>query len=331
MVFEEKDILTTRDDHDFRSSCVSYGINIYDFILCDDAAVLKSPREGFYIFLDRNSYSTMGIRNIPANSTDVDFDKDSSTFKNLFSTISQDMGMALPYPFQNMSLKQLTDLANRVEVVDRNHGHSYDLIVNEKRVSDSIDDDSILLGAAKYIAVKANEYWHNTYKSMLLGEQEEPGVKGVYRHLANIMHNLNEYVDLCIKNGVAPRISDAAAYIGCSYKEIDIYASELYCLLRVLLRSKGYDFKTFDLIEKIPEDKGKDFDVRSTKLLSILSIPKSEVQERTRNLDKGLYRHSGSLKEFFEAQVAKNAPKKSNRVKTIPKLSNAKAKEKMGH
>ena len=305
MILNEKEILATRDDSRFRDACSSYGIFPYDLLLCNDAAVLKSPREGFYIFLDRDSYSTMGIERIPASRTNVDLEQDSATYKSLFNITSEDMKMVLPYPFQEMTLKQLTDLTDRVEVVDRNYGYSYDLIVNEKRVEDKESDDSILLGAAKYLTAKADEYWHNTYRAMLLQQQEEHGVGSIYKYLGDVVRSLNEFVGLCIKDGRAPRINEAAAYIGDGSKEVDIYASELYCMLRVLLRSRGYDFETLDTVREIPEEEGKDFDQRAMKLLKILDIPRSEMVRRTQSLDKGLYRHKGSLREFFEVHVAK--------------------------
>ena len=260
------------EDMNFRSICCTYGLDWEDFDIFDDIIVLNSPKNNISVLID-NHYNIMGI-----------YDKNDDINKlerlKMIKESYENVYTKLPYPFQDLSLKQIVELANRVFIHETNQGHSSEMLVNGELAND--EDDSVyisLLSYIKFLGQQIKQYFMNLYQMKMMGFE----YPDVYQYISSLMSNIDECVTVNIQKGIRPFPFDIIKYLGQDVDSIDEYDHALYSVIDLLLKQKGAkikdDFRHYDEVEPTEKD-NTDLSELSKKLLKILEVPLEEVEQR---------------------------------------------------
>ncbi len=260
------------EDMIFRSICCTYGLDWEDFDIFDDIIVLNSPKKNISVLID-NHYNIMGI-----------YDKNDDINKlerlKMIKESYENVYTKLPYPFQDLSLKQIVELANRVFIHETNQGHSSEMLVNGELAND--DDDSVyisLLSYIKFLGQQIKQYFMNLYQMKMMGF----AYPDVYQYISSLMSNIDECVNVNIQKGIRPFPFDIIKYLGQDVDNIDEYDHALYSVIDLLLKQKGAkikdDFRHYDEVEPTEKD-NTDLSELSKNLLKILEVPLEEVEQR---------------------------------------------------
>ncbi len=260
-----------RDDMAFRKKCVSYGIDWSDFNVYKDIIILNSPKKDIFVLLDDN-YNTIGIHKLEYGKSIEEYAKN---YQNLYNYVDDNYGLDLPYPFQNFTIKQIVDIADRVTF------DGYKVFVNDKLVIDEImgKPDNIyisLLAYFKFLGMQIEQYFLNAYQMKMLGFDYPE----VHSYVKNIVLNINECINMSIDKKTRPFPIDITDYLGLDRNNIDKWKTELHKIIQLLINEKGYKIvggiEHYKKIETIDIDE-KDLADLSLNLLKILEVSKDEI------------------------------------------------------
>lgn len=282
------------NDMNFRKACTAYGLDWQNFNVYENIIILNSPKKDVFVLLD-DHYNTIGIPRIEYSSPARTIEEYAIGYKELYDYVDEEEKFIFPYPFQNLSLKQIIELANRVYIHETNHGHSSDMIVNGELVNDENDSVYIsLLSYIKFLGQQIEQYFMNLYQMKMMGFQ----YPNVYQYISSIMNNINECIDANIKKGNRPFPIDIIEYLGQDRKNIEECDHELYRIINLLLKQKGVKFKGgfehYRELEMTDKDT-TDLSNISMQLLKILEVPAEEVELR--------YQESNRTFEFKEVNL----------------------------
>ena len=198
-------------------------------------------------------------------------------YNELYSTLNDDDRFKLHYPFESFSLKQIVDISNRVEIIETNHGHSSDMIVNGNLVDG--ENNMTYIGLLSYIKILGNEikeYYLNSYHMCMMGFD----YPNVFTYINAFMDNIDECINKSINDSERPFPIDILRYTG-KTKLLDEYGTPLYGVIDLLMRQKGVQaksgFEHYKEIEPVSES-DVDLSILSGKLIKILEVTDEEVK-----------------------------------------------------
>lgn len=263
---------TIRDDLAFGSKCVAYGLDWSEFNIYKDIIILNSPKKDILVLLDDN-YNTIGIHKIEYNNQMQDIEKYAIKYRDLYNYVDYNNELNLLYPFQNFSLRQIVDLANRVNFYE-NH-----IIVNGKYVLDDHDNTYIsLLAYIKFLGAQIEQYFLNAYQMKMLGFEYPE----VHSYLKSIMVNIDECINMYIDKKTRPFPIDIIKHLGQDKNNAEKWNIELHKIIKLLLNEKGFNlvggFEQYRDIETIEKREMNLVDL-SLNLLKILKVPKDKIGE----------------------------------------------------
>lgn len=265
------------NDPNFRHKCSKYGIYLENAEIYGDVILVNTPIKGLYVIFDKN-YNTIGVeRNIH---------QDQKKFANNFYVRYSYYTDIVPfrenfdYPFTRYSLKDFIDLANRVEVIGSNHGHSTSIIINGERYDRSSQENEEyfqLLSYVKFISEEIKRYFLMSYHMQVMGFE----VPDIYSYVRALIKNINASVNYQIENNRRPWPVDILSSIGQKNRE-SYFDNMLFGIINLLMKQKGVKVKSGspDILEQIDSSIAKkDLSVLSDDLLKILDLSDEELEK----------------------------------------------------
>lgn len=270
---EKEKIIT---DINFRLACREFGIDSKKFEVYNDVIIVESPKTGIYVLLDKN-YNIIGVHKTELSTFNLSKAEIALRYSELYNTVNEDDRFKLCYPFQNFSLKQIVDISNRVEIVETNHGHSSEMLVNGDLVVGGNNCTYIeLLSFIKILGKEIKEYYSNCYQAYLL----DFNYPNVIAYINHFMYNIAVCISKSISNNERPFPIDILRYTG-KTKFLDEYGTPLYDVIDLLMRQKGVQaksgFEHYKEIEPVSES-DVDLSILSGKLIKILEVTDEEVK-----------------------------------------------------
>ncbi len=141
----------------FRDACGKYGVSWENFEVYDEVIILNTPKENLYILMDKN-YNTISVDRLDYVYPNVK--KEYYRYTNFTDVLGNRNKFG--YPCEDFTLKQIIDLANRVEVMETNHGHSLRTQVNGvcyDRETAKNEDYFKLLSYIKFLGEEIKQYF----------------------------------------------------------------------------------------------------------------------------------------------------------------------------
>lgn len=292
-------------DEKFVERRSEYGIYSSDCEIYDDAIIMNSHKNGIYVILDRN-YNTIGIHKVEFATMHLRKEEIAKGYNELYELVDKESGCNFLYPFDKLSLKQIMELSKRVSIRGANNGHSSYSLVNGDVVIDEENNEYIgLLSYINFLSEQVSEYFIDSYHIKMLGFD----YPNVYEYIRNIMYEIDRCIDMYIKNEKRPFPADIIAYLGKRGKERKNEHKELYSVIELLLKQKGYKIKGgfahYNEIEPICEEK-KDLSNLSVNLLKILEMPEDELKRKQENVYKTMHVEEINLREYLEGDTKKD-------------------------
>ena len=162
----------------------------------------------------------------------------------------------LPYPFENVSVKEIMEIAKRIRFHDTNHGHSFFIVLNGEMIEDEDENPYIdLLAYMEFLAGQIDT------ENRIREKRKEPF--NAHEFASNLINKINEFFE--VKKDYLEDMfpTDILEYIGLDPETIFAYMQETYCILELF--SKGRDDSLTD---------------KATELLKVLDVPEEEVERR---------------------------------------------------
>ena len=188
----------------------------------------------------------------------------------------------LPYPFDKITLHELTELASRIRLDETNHGHSKNIIVNEQHVTDKTDSPYyMLLSYIELIGRKIEEYHEIMFRNKLVGIKMPDATE----YACKLINSLNEYIDNEIKkdNHEWYFYPGILGYVGAySDNYIQFQSRDIVDLL---LQDKGYECKYIDnkhVIKKVNIEH-VDLSAIVRELTTLLRVTREELKSDRKN------------------------------------------------
>ena len=269
------------DSFDFRNVCTNaFGIKYPRFNIYDDMVVLQTTSEDVIAILDTEA-NIVGVHRKGVNSILTDKEI-ANMYSYFYSNPDKENGISLPYPFENYSVKQLQQLANKISFHSTNRGRSFEVMVNEQEIIKTQGDKQAdLLGCITFLDNIIYDYQVQDYRLKLLGLQHE----NFYQYLHRVVCRVEECIDEFIAKGRKPSPVNILEYIG-NINILDEHC--IYMLIDVLLRKRGYKPAGQDRIEKLAKKEDGSLTAQADELLCLLDVPEEVIQDRVdeRNEDR---------------------------------------------
>lgn len=272
------------DDFKFREKCGKYGLYWENAEIYGNVILINTPIEGLYVIFDKN-YNTIGIqKNSYKNEEQFAYDYYEGYSK--FTDIMP-FGENFDYPFENYTLKNFIDLANKVDIIECNHGHSIITKINEKwydRDTKENEEYFQLLSYIKFISEEIKEYFLINYHMQVMGLE----VPDIYAYVRALIKNITSSVYYQIKNNQRPWPINILNSIGQNDENLN-FNLMLFDIADLLMKQKGVKVKSgsFDTLEQIDISiNKKDLSVLSEKLLKILDLSDEELKEKGKNQEE---------------------------------------------
>lgn len=241
-----------------------------DFEVYNDTIILNTPIKDIHVLLDKD-YHTIGIHKVDPATMHLTMEEISELYANLYNLVDKTKGYCFSYPFQNLSLKEIIDISDRVYIK-----HSSEIFVNGDLVIDENNRDyTNLLSYIKFLDKQIKQYFLNAYQMKIMGFD----YPNVYEYVNKLIANINICIDENIKNNCRPQPIDIINYLGQEKKSIDKYRDALYNIIDLLLKEKGFKIKGgFYYCREIEptNQEVEDLSVLSNNLLELLELPKKD-------------------------------------------------------
>lgn len=260
------------NDMDFRSKCVSYGLDWDNFFIKDNTIVLNTPKQNVFVLLDEN-YNTIGVHSNNSEKPEEKVKRCIRTYNKIYTDADNDYGYELPYPFQNYSLKQFLDISKLISFRETNHGHSSETSVNGINIDDFDEDSKALLSYIMFLSDLINEYYVTVYHMTILGYE----CPDIYSYTNNLNSRIRECINTNIKENNRPFPVDVINFIGLNNDKISNHSNELFDIISLLLKERGYK-ETSNSIEP-GESLQSDLSITATTLLLQFESAKKNTLE----------------------------------------------------
>lgn len=272
---EKKELI---NDISFRQQCIKYGLDWENCEIYDDVILLNAPIENLYVMLDKN-YNIISIESKSSNECKRDFVKREYYGYNLSS---------LDYsPFKNFSLKQIVDIASRIEISKNYHGHSLSTKINGElfsRESDEEADYYQLLSYIKFLGEEIKRFFSLSYQWKVLGFD----APNIYEYLRHLICRIDNCINACITNNKRPWPADVLSSIGRNNEESNLDGI-FFDIIDLLMREKGYKAKSGnpDEIEIFDKPNSESsLSNLSTQILKILDLSDADLKKKEEDIRK---------------------------------------------
>lgn len=269
----EKDIIM--QNMKFRTKCSEYGIDWDNFEIVEDTIVLTNEKGNVCVLLDQN-YNTIAIHKIDYT---LGLNDKIKSYQYQANHAGDNAGISFLYPFQNLSLVNIMDLGDRIEVLSSN------ITVNGRLVEKKNNEYYIaLLSYIKFLADQIKNYFLNAYHMKTLGFN----TPDIYSYTRRLMQEIREYIDNCISEDKRPYPAEFCAYIGIKRGGVENCWNILYEIIYLHLEQLGEEFPSDTL------------DTLASKLLRILEVPIEEVEKQHEENSKNFEIPTINLSEWLE-------------------------------
>ncbi len=254
-----------KDDMRFKRKCGEYGLSWERFHIFGDVVAVPAPKENILVLFDEN-YNTIGIFNRNNDVRKASLDVILKSYKEVYESAHY----KLPFPFQDYSVKQLVELANRVSTHEINHGNSMEIFVNGERIVDGSDSSyTQLLAYAKFLGEQIEEYYKKAYQMNMMGFE----YPDLYVYLSSLVYNIEECISAYILKGERPFPIDIIEYLGQDRSALDLCNHELYQIIDLLLKQRGFMINSGGTTLGIVAINGLDLSNDAWRLLKLLNVP----------------------------------------------------------
>lgn len=152
------------------------------------------------------------------------------------------------FPFKGIKVSSIVNATSNYEILETNHGHSYEILSNGDILAVEGHEKSIM-AFLKFIADEIEKYRESTLCNMdeLLSTKE----REISEFISLIMDRIDLTVETICGDMERPTPTDIRGCLGQKLKFGDIY---LYDVIELLMNAKGYQHVagTFDEITKVP-------------------------------------------------------------------------------
>jgi hypothetical protein len=267
------------NDMKFRQRCSKYGLDWENFEIYDEVILLNTPIKDLYVLFDKN-YNTIAVEKKEYSSRNTKiFAKEIYERYSHFNDI-----LPFGYPFEEYTLKNFIDLANIVDIMETNHGHSLIAKINGDwydREDIEKEDYFELLSYVKFIDERIKHYFLMSYHIQAMGFE----TVDIYSYVRCLINNINDYVSHSIEVGRRPHPSDIISSLGLNGRELNCDVMMLYDVSELLMRENGVKVKSGkpELLEQLPLSNEKmNLSLLATKLLKILEVSDEELIKKER-------------------------------------------------
>lgn len=308
-------------DIKFRQECSKYGLNweYFNVVTCgnnDYVILLNMPNRNIYVLLDKN-YNTIGVEQFNSHRDYNAIERFAREKYNAYRNFTDKMpfGENFGYPFEKFTLKQIIDLANRIEVIETNHGHSLNIIVNDELYHRNSEKDDVyfqLLLYIKFLGEEINQFFLYSYHMLMLGYED----LDVYLYIRYLIKNINECINSNINKYRRTYSCNILSYIGQNNNELK-FNGILDNVANLLIKDKGYKSKVNRPGEiepiKLIENK-QDLSILATQLLKILELSNEDLKMKEKTSKQPLLKHNPADSNIFidEHIVKEKNPIKKN-------------------
>ena len=277
----------------FRQECSKYGLNweYFNVVTCgnnDYVILLNMPNRNIYVLLDKN-YNTIGVEPFNSHRDYNAIEKFARDKYNAYCNFTDKMpfGENFGYPFEKFTLKDIIDLANKIEVIETNHGHSLNILINGElyyRNSEKNDSYFELLLYIKFLAEEINQFFLYSYHMQMLGYED----LDVYSYIRHLIKNINQCIDSNINKYRRTYSCNILSYIGQNYNELK-FSGILDHVANLLIKDKGYKSKANrpGEIEPIKQTENKqDLSIIATQLLKNLEFSDKDLRTEEETIEE---------------------------------------------
>ena len=277
------------NDFNFRQKCGEYGLYWENAEIYGNVILINTPIEGLYVIFDKN-YNTIGVE----KNEYQDEEQFANVFYERYSEFTDllPFGESFDYPFQNYTLKNFVDLANRVDILESNHGHSISTKINGEwynRNSQENEEYFQLLSYVKFISKEIKMYFLLNYHMQAMGYE----MPDVYSYVRALIKNINASINYQIENNHRSWPADILSSIGQNNRKLN-FDGMLYDIADLLMKQNGVKVKSGspDSLVEIDSSINKaDLSILSDKLLKILDLSVEDLREKERNQDEQFVQH----------------------------------------
>ena len=224
----------------FSDTCLSYGLNWRNFEIVDDTIFVNTPSGITTLILDKD-FDVVAIV----------YDKYSCTKNELIEYVNN-IGLLdenkLGYPFENYSLKQISRLADRIKLMECNHGHSSYVCYNNYIIDNNEEslDYINLLAYIKYLGEAIDKYNHVCLHTASIGLHLDGSLTypTIYSYVKSLMKTIYKYCNDTKTKG------NIYSYIG---RRVDDTEERIALIRTLYLLENDKTIRSNDLTEKADE------------------------------------------------------------------------------
>ena len=293
-------------DKRFIEKCNALGLEYKDIEIYNGTIIAKTYKPMTYVIFD-NKYNIIHIHQAQFYNAFEPIYYIVNSAKNEYETLTlkEAYDMIFPHPlkfpfktepfynfFEDYTLKQIVDLADRIDYFDDFKNRSWDnMVVNYERIEDNNSIYVYLLSYIKFLAREIDEYYINSYHAKMLNIK----YTSIFEYLIYVMMRIDDIVNDYIKENEMPYPRNIINNLGQKNSNIiNDNILELNSIINFLLNVKtgiinlslnikGYEPKEGDdsyrEIESTTEDK-VDIVSKADDLLSLLDVSDEEIKVR---------------------------------------------------
>lgn len=179
------------------------------------------------------------------------------------------------FPFKGRTIKEIINAGKKYEILETNHGHSYEILMNQD-ITDVNEHEKSLMAFIKFLEEEIKLCIDDDEVDSLTSEREEE----ITNFISLILNRITNMVSKLNQDGERPTPYDVRACLGQKSHYGDIY---LYDIIELIMNSQGYMHipGTFDKIQKkeqTPIDLPKELE---NKIRELNSEPNARLQLNT--------------------------------------------------
>ena len=236
----------------FRKNCKKFGLQNGFIDLIDGVIVVTLINNGLRVIFN-DKFDVIGVC---TGLYDYSYDV-ACKLANMYDNKYRYRSERFVYPFDELSFKDISDIADMVELREVNHGHSCLTFVNGKDAREKFNYNQIkMLSYIKYLDFKIKEYFLKVREFETLGFSMPELHQYLNKHISKIEQCIMEY----IKYEKRPFPVDVISFTGSDRELIDSVEFELYHIISLMLSEKGLEIDT-DKFGYVRESKNDNVDL----------------------------------------------------------------------
>lgn len=243
-MLERKEI---ENNFKYIKACKKYGLTKGCFYIIGDTVVTHSVYTGLRVIFNEK----LDIIGISAGPKDFTYSVACEYSKMYYDNYVY-KGNTLSYPFDDLTIKDISDIADMVDIREVNHGHSSITYVNGEMASNSFSYDQIkMLSYIKYLDYKIKEYYDKIHEIKALGFP----VPDIHTYINRHISTIESCITMFAKNENRPFPYDLISITGSDIKLMDEVEHELYHIISLMLNEKGLEIDRILYSKLMPSSK----------------------------------------------------------------------------